>query len=70
MNELLLLFFVVRGQNLYFCDAPRLELSGHLQLEKYEVVEDCRVIRHMSLEEIHPGYFYTFQLEDHDMFGN
>ena len=61
---------LLEGKINIFCDAPWLELSGHLQLEKYEVVEDCRVIGHMSLEEIHPGYFYTFQLEDHEMFGN
>ena len=42
-------------------------MSSHLQLEKYEVVEDCRVIWHMSLKEIHPGYFYTFQLREEIM---
>ena len=53
----------VRMQRKYFwrCSLTRIECA-HLQLEKYEVVEDCRVIRHMSFEKIHPRYFYTFQL--------
>ena len=36
--------------------------THHLQLQKYKVVEDGRVVRHMRLQEVDPCNFHAFQL--------